>query len=86
MHALDGVRIYATRDGWRRKLDAAGVPAEVSAGTHDGETLLFDDEMVRLGLVTEYEHPPGRRRRRGLARRRLPLRRPVQPPSDRRRA
>jgi crotonobetainyl-CoA:carnitine CoA-transferase CaiB-like acyl-CoA transferase len=23
----------------------------------DGEHVLFDDELVRLGLVTEYEHP-----------------------------
>jgi crotonobetainyl-CoA:carnitine CoA-transferase CaiB-like acyl-CoA transferase len=42
---------------WRRALRAAGVPAEVSVDTGDGETILFDDELVRLGLVTEYEHP-----------------------------
>ena len=23
----------------------------------DGESILFDDELVRLGLVTEYTHP-----------------------------
>ena len=34
----------------------AGVPAEVSVDTCDGETILFDDELVRLGLVTEYDH------------------------------
>jgi crotonobetainyl-CoA:carnitine CoA-transferase CaiB-like acyl-CoA transferase len=42
---------------WRRALDAAGVPAEVSVETWDGETVLFDDDLVRLGLVAEYEHP-----------------------------
>jgi crotonobetainyl-CoA:carnitine CoA-transferase CaiB-like acyl-CoA transferase len=42
---------------WRRALDAAGVPSEVSANTWDGETMLFDEELVRLGLVAEYEHP-----------------------------
>jgi crotonobetainyl-CoA:carnitine CoA-transferase CaiB-like acyl-CoA transferase len=42
---------------WRRALDAAGVPSEVSVDTWDGETVLFDEELVRLGLVTEYEHP-----------------------------
>jgi crotonobetainyl-CoA:carnitine CoA-transferase CaiB-like acyl-CoA transferase len=42
---------------WRRALDAAGVPSEVSVDTCDGETMLFDDDLVRLGLVAEYEHP-----------------------------
>jgi crotonobetainyl-CoA:carnitine CoA-transferase CaiB-like acyl-CoA transferase len=42
---------------WRRLLDAAGVPSEVSVNTWDGETMLFDEELVRLGLVTEYDHP-----------------------------
>src|SRR5262245_14754002 len=42
---------------WRRVLDAAGVPCEVSVDTWDGETVLFDDDLVRLGLVTEYQHP-----------------------------
>jgi crotonobetainyl-CoA:carnitine CoA-transferase CaiB-like acyl-CoA transferase len=42
---------------WRRALDTAGVPAEVSVETWDGETVLFDDDLVRLGLVAEYEHP-----------------------------
>ncbi len=42
---------------WRRALDAAGVPSEVSVDTWDGETVLFDDELMRLGIVTEYEHP-----------------------------
>ncbi len=42
---------------WRRMLQEAGVPAEISVDTWDGETILFDDELVRLGLVTEYQHP-----------------------------
>ena len=42
---------------WRRALDAAGVPSEVSMDAWDGETMLFDDDLVRLGLVAEYEHP-----------------------------
>jgi len=42
---------------WRRVLDGAGVPAEISVDTWDGETILFDDDLVRAGLVTEYEHP-----------------------------
>ena len=42
---------------WRRALDAAGVPSEISVDTADGETILFDDDLMRLGLVTEYEHP-----------------------------
>jgi crotonobetainyl-CoA:carnitine CoA-transferase CaiB-like acyl-CoA transferase len=42
---------------WRRVLRNAGVPAEVSVDTGDGESVLFDDELVRLGLVTEYVHP-----------------------------
>jgi crotonobetainyl-CoA:carnitine CoA-transferase CaiB-like acyl-CoA transferase len=42
---------------WRRALDGAGVPSEVSVETWDGETVLFDEELVRLGLVAEYEHP-----------------------------
>jgi crotonobetainyl-CoA:carnitine CoA-transferase CaiB-like acyl-CoA transferase len=42
---------------WRRSLRAAGVPCEISADTWDGETVLFDEELDRMGLVTEYVHP-----------------------------
>jgi len=42
---------------WRRTLDAVGVPSEISVNTWDGETVLFDQELFDLGLVTEYEHP-----------------------------
>jgi crotonobetainyl-CoA:carnitine CoA-transferase CaiB-like acyl-CoA transferase len=41
---------------WRRALDGAGVPSEVSADTLDGETILFDDELLRLDIVAEYDH------------------------------
>jgi crotonobetainyl-CoA:carnitine CoA-transferase CaiB-like acyl-CoA transferase len=42
---------------WRRALRSAGVPAEISMDTWDGETILFDDELLRAGVVAEYEHP-----------------------------
>lgn len=42
---------------WRRALRAQGVPADISVDTWDGETILFDEELARLGLVTEYRHP-----------------------------
>jgi crotonobetainyl-CoA:carnitine CoA-transferase CaiB-like acyl-CoA transferase len=42
---------------WRRVLRAGGVPAEISVDTWDGESILFDDELHRLGLVAEYDHP-----------------------------
>jgi crotonobetainyl-CoA:carnitine CoA-transferase CaiB-like acyl-CoA transferase len=42
---------------WRQKLRAAGVPCEVSVNTWDGETVLFDQDLDRLGLMTEYDHP-----------------------------
>jgi crotonobetainyl-CoA:carnitine CoA-transferase CaiB-like acyl-CoA transferase len=42
---------------WRRRLDAAGVPSEISIDTGDGETVLFDEENVDLGLVATYDHP-----------------------------
>jgi crotonobetainyl-CoA:carnitine CoA-transferase CaiB-like acyl-CoA transferase len=42
---------------WRRRLDARGVPVEISVNTFDGESVLFDDENLRLGLVAETDHP-----------------------------
>jgi crotonobetainyl-CoA:carnitine CoA-transferase CaiB-like acyl-CoA transferase len=54
---LAGAFLADHAPSWRRALDAAGVPAEVSVDTCDGETVLFDDDLVSLGLVTEYEHP-----------------------------
>ena len=42
---------------WRRRLDAAGVPNEIPVETFDGESVLFDDEYLRLGIIVELEHP-----------------------------
>ena len=42
---------------WVFLLDTAGVPAEVSVDTRDGELALRDSDNERLGLVTETEHP-----------------------------
>ena len=52
--AVFGADIAST---WKTKLLAAGVPAELSIDMLDGESFLFDLEMVELGLVTSYEHP-----------------------------
>jgi crotonobetainyl-CoA:carnitine CoA-transferase CaiB-like acyl-CoA transferase len=40
---------------WSRALDDAGVPNEVAVDTRAGETVLFDADNERLGLVAEYE-------------------------------
>jgi crotonobetainyl-CoA:carnitine CoA-transferase CaiB-like acyl-CoA transferase len=50
---------FATRTAitWQALLDGAGVPAEVSVDTRDGELALHDSDNDRLGLVTESEHP-----------------------------
>ncbi|HLG66258.1 MAG TPA: CoA transferase [Acidimicrobiales bacterium] len=53
---LEPVFLTQTALQWRRRLDDAGVPAEISVSTVDGETVLFDEENVRLGLVAETEH------------------------------
>jgi crotonobetainyl-CoA:carnitine CoA-transferase CaiB-like acyl-CoA transferase len=42
---------------WVHRLDAVGVPAEVSADTNSGETFLFDDNLASLGVVVEHSHP-----------------------------
>jgi crotonobetainyl-CoA:carnitine CoA-transferase CaiB-like acyl-CoA transferase len=42
---------------WSLVLDDAGVPAEVSVDTLEGEAVLFDADNVALGLVTEYDQP-----------------------------
>jgi crotonobetainyl-CoA:carnitine CoA-transferase CaiB-like acyl-CoA transferase len=60
--------VFATQTAlqWRRRLDAAGVPAEISVDTVDGETVLFDEENVRLGVVADLRHPrAGRLRQAG---------------------
>ncbi|MGE3835115.1 MAG: CaiB/BaiF CoA transferase family protein [Acidimicrobiia bacterium] len=53
---LEPIFAGATALQWRRRLDAAGVPSEIPVDTGDGETVLFDDELVRLGLVAQLDH------------------------------
>jgi crotonobetainyl-CoA:carnitine CoA-transferase CaiB-like acyl-CoA transferase len=50
---------FATRTAlqWTRLLDDAGVPNEIPVESGDGAAALHDDDNVRLGLVTEYDHP-----------------------------
>jgi crotonobetainyl-CoA:carnitine CoA-transferase CaiB-like acyl-CoA transferase len=63
---LEGVMRTRTAVQWRRMFDAAGVPSEIAVNTVDGEAVLFDDENVELGLVTEVRHPTlGRMRQFG---------------------
>jgi crotonobetainyl-CoA:carnitine CoA-transferase CaiB-like acyl-CoA transferase len=49
---------FATRTPlqWRRALDAVGVPCEIAVDTNDGESVLFDDELLALGIVAETRH------------------------------
>ena len=42
---------------WLAALDRAGVPAEVSVDSNDGDLVLNDADNVRLGLVASYPHP-----------------------------
>ena len=53
---LADVFMSQTAIQWRRRLNAAGVPAEIAANTIDGESVLFDEENLRLGLVVETQH------------------------------
>ena len=46
-----------TAVAWWHDLTAAGVAAEVSIDTNDGEVALHDADNERLGLVAEYPHP-----------------------------
>ena len=52
-------RVFLTRTAvaWFHDLAAAGVAAEVSVDSNDGETVLYDADNERLGLVAEYPHP-----------------------------
>jgi crotonobetainyl-CoA:carnitine CoA-transferase CaiB-like acyl-CoA transferase len=51
--------VFRTRTAvaWYHELAEAGVPAEVSVDTNDGEGVLHDADNERLGLVAEYDHP-----------------------------
>jgi crotonobetainyl-CoA:carnitine CoA-transferase CaiB-like acyl-CoA transferase len=42
---------------WTRLLDDGGVPNEIVVESRDGAAFLHDDDNVRLGMVTEYDHP-----------------------------
>jgi crotonobetainyl-CoA:carnitine CoA-transferase CaiB-like acyl-CoA transferase len=53
---LEGVFLNQTAIQWRRRLNDAGVPAELSVNTADGETVLFDEDNVKLGLVADTQH------------------------------
>jgi len=50
---------FATRPSrqWWLALEAAGVPSEVCVDTNEGETVLHDEENIRLGLVEANQHP-----------------------------
>jgi crotonobetainyl-CoA:carnitine CoA-transferase CaiB-like acyl-CoA transferase len=54
---LEEVFLTQTAIQWRRCLDDAGIPVEISVNTVDGEMVLFDEDNVRLGLVAETQHP-----------------------------
>ncbi|MCW2522144.1 MAG: CoA transferase [Frankiales bacterium] len=53
---LEPVFTTLTALQWRRKLEAAGVPAEVSINTFDGRSALNDEENLRLGVVSQTQH------------------------------
>lgn len=41
----------------QNSFDAAGVPNEIPVDTRNGESILHDEENLRLGLSVAYEHP-----------------------------
>jgi crotonobetainyl-CoA:carnitine CoA-transferase CaiB-like acyl-CoA transferase len=53
---LEGAFSALTPLQWRRRLDSVGVPSEISVDSQDGESWLFDEELLRLGVVTEVNH------------------------------
>ena len=55
--ALEPAFLTRTAVTWWHDLTAAGVAAEVSIETNDGEVALHDADNERLGLVAEYPHP-----------------------------
>ncbi len=55
--ALEPAFRKRTAVAWYHDLTTAGVDAEVSIDTYDGEVALHDADNERLGLVTEYAHP-----------------------------
>jgi crotonobetainyl-CoA:carnitine CoA-transferase CaiB-like acyl-CoA transferase len=53
---LEPVFTTLTALQWRRRFDAAGVPAEVSINSFDGRSVLNDEENLRLGVVSQTQH------------------------------
>ncbi len=54
---LERAFLRRTASQWLATLIEAGVAAEVSIDTNDGEVALHDADNERLGLVAEYPHP-----------------------------
>ena len=54
---LEHAFLERTAVAWQADLSGAGVAAEVSIDTNDGEIPLHDADNERLGLVAEYPHP-----------------------------
>ena len=54
---LEAAFLRRTAAAWYHDLAEAGVDAEVSIDTYDGEVALHDADNERLGLVAEYPHP-----------------------------
>jgi crotonobetainyl-CoA:carnitine CoA-transferase CaiB-like acyl-CoA transferase len=55
--ALEARFLSRTALAWSHALADAGVAAEVSVDTNDGEAVLHDADNERLGLVVDSEHP-----------------------------
>lgn len=54
---LEPIFLTRTAVAWQHALIEAGVDAEVSIDSNDGEVVLHDSDNERLGLVAEYPHP-----------------------------
>jgi crotonobetainyl-CoA:carnitine CoA-transferase CaiB-like acyl-CoA transferase len=54
---LEPLFLTRTAVAWYHALGEAGVAAEVSVDSNDGESVLHDADNERLGLVAEYRHP-----------------------------
>ena len=55
--ALEPIFRTRTATSWFHDLADAGVDAEISIDTNDGEAVLHDADNERLGLVADYPHP-----------------------------
>jgi crotonobetainyl-CoA:carnitine CoA-transferase CaiB-like acyl-CoA transferase len=53
---LEAAFLTKTAVMWSHTLDDVGVPNEVAQDVKGGETVLFDADAERLGLIAEYEH------------------------------